>query len=222
MKNKKGNVAVIVIIIAVVALAAGIISWKFAKKSPAPIETKPTAQPVPQNKVTDESADLPATASATEGWQTYRNEKYGFEFKYPKDFYDIGELDGLYAYQKYFSNKQINGDFNKIGPSDVQLSLMVSKNEKESNNEEELRQIKAIEITVSEVKNITIGNLSAIQQLEDATELKNTDGGCSLSSYFKKNGISHQIKLFSPGSCDTIKKFENNYNQILSTFKFIN
>lgn len=35
MKNKKGNVAVIAAIIAIIAVTAGIIGWKFAKKSPA-------------------------------------------------------------------------------------------------------------------------------------------------------------------------------------------
>lgn len=94
--NKKIIVAVvlgIVIIIAVVALTAEIVSWKFAKKSPAPAETKTTAQSVSQNKVTDETTD----------WQTYRNEKYGFEFQYPYGYevvYSPADLDTFYVKNK--------------------------------------------------------------------------------------------------------------------------
>lgn len=49
----------------------GFFVWKFYSQTKAPEETvNKTASPSP-------------TVSATEGWQTYRNEEYGFEIKYP-------------------------------------------------------------------------------------------------------------------------------------------
>ena len=44
MKNKKGNVAVIAIIIVIVAISTGVIGWMFAKKAQAPEQKELTAQ----------------------------------------------------------------------------------------------------------------------------------------------------------------------------------
>jgi len=46
MKNKKGNIVIITIIIIVVAITAGVVGWKFAKKSQAPETQVATTQPV--------------------------------------------------------------------------------------------------------------------------------------------------------------------------------
>jgi lipopolysaccharide export LptBFGC system permease protein LptF len=72
MKNKKGNVAVIAIIIVIVAITAGVIGWMFAKKSQVSVqEIKPATQLVSDNE--------------TANWQKYGNRELGFEFKYPTD-----------------------------------------------------------------------------------------------------------------------------------------
>lgn len=49
----------------------------------APVQTEPAAT-IPQNQINVSSTEPIATS--TEGWQTYRNDKYGFEFQYPKGF----------------------------------------------------------------------------------------------------------------------------------------
>lgn len=60
MKNKKGNVAVITVIVVIVAITAGVVGWMFAKKSQAPAPQinaiQPTAQttPVAQNQIATE------------------------------------------------------------------------------------------------------------------------------------------------------------------------
>ncbi|HBP00767.1 MAG TPA: hypothetical protein DD454_00925 [Candidatus Moranbacteria bacterium] len=77
MKTKKGNVAVIALIVAVVAVSAGVIGYMFAKKTQAPeIVKDPAGPPSPKT-------ELAQPADETADWQTYRNEEYGFEFKYP-------------------------------------------------------------------------------------------------------------------------------------------
>lgn len=63
MKIKKENIVAFIIILFIVVIAGGIFGWIFTKK-PQPM------------KRSDENAN----------WQTYRNEKYGFEFKYPKEW----------------------------------------------------------------------------------------------------------------------------------------
>ncbi|MDD5464630.1 MAG: hypothetical protein PHP62_05775 [Candidatus Moranbacteria bacterium] len=57
MKNKKGNAAVIAIIIVIVAITAGIVGWMFAKKSQAPDQQKVATQPT---SITKQTTLIPA------------------------------------------------------------------------------------------------------------------------------------------------------------------
>ena len=79
MKNKKGNVVVIAIIVAIVAITAGVIGFLFAKKIQAPATEPAVTQPVAQKSVTQ-------PADETVDWKTYTDNKNGFEIKYPKEW----------------------------------------------------------------------------------------------------------------------------------------
>ena len=151
--------------------------------------------------------------------EKYADTKYDFTVGIPEGFYDAGVVDGLYAYTKYFSNKQLNGDFTKLSANDVQISIMISKDEKQISNDEKIKQVKISKTPVYENKNITIDGVSAVQQIEDGTKLTDTESGCSLATYFMKNGKSHDITMFTPGSCDIIKKYTEKYNEMIGSFK---
>ena len=78
----------IAIIIAIVAIIAGIVGWLIAKKSQAPtlqtVATQPSipvAQTQPTTPVTQ-----PAPADETARWQTYSDTRNGFEVKYPNGY----------------------------------------------------------------------------------------------------------------------------------------
>ena len=108
MKNKKGNVAVIAIIIVIVAITAGVVGWLVARKSQAPVVNQPAVQPITQTPVVQpaqQSTAAPVGQKQTEeeqktqtiakenkdalaipaDWKTYTNTKFNFEFKYPSD-----------------------------------------------------------------------------------------------------------------------------------------
>lgn len=67
------------ILCAAVLIVASFLFYRFYQQVLAPTEQA-------QQTTADETAGLPAEAPADEGWQTYRNEEYGFEVRYPVDF----------------------------------------------------------------------------------------------------------------------------------------
>ncbi|MFA6973139.1 MAG: PsbP-related protein [Parcubacteria group bacterium] len=78
-------------IIIIIAIIVGGAVWLSGnQKAEAPTSNVKTTQPAPQPAATDETAD----------WQTYRNEKYGFEFQYPRGW-NVKEIqDGVIALSK--------------------------------------------------------------------------------------------------------------------------
>ena len=96
MKNKRGNVAVIAIIIVIVAITASVITWIVATKSQAPVQQAVVNQPTPDTKT--KPISQPAQVDTSSDWKMYTS-NLGFSFEYPKtkkfavgveyDFYTI-------------------------------------------------------------------------------------------------------------------------------------
>lgn len=63
-----------------IAVVAGIVAWRF-------VPGIPTKQPELQDQAT-------STDVSTADWSTCRNEKYGYEFKYPNGWYVYGIITG--------------------------------------------------------------------------------------------------------------------------------
>ena len=69
MKNKKGNVAVIALIIVIVAITIGVITWLVATKSQAPAQQAVVIQPAPVAKTQPVAQPTaPATQENKQGY----------------------------------------------------------------------------------------------------------------------------------------------------------
>jgi len=111
----------IIIIVVCALLVGGIVVWQY-------LEMPEEEEEAPEEKVSeDETAD----------WETYRNEEYGFEFKYPNNWQI--EQD-VYSYRTTFGFSPINLDgfqtcaqyvidYSKNVPQDVKRAEFHAKNQ---------------------------------------------------------------------------------------------
>ena len=143
-------------------------------------------------------------ATQTES-KIYKDPKYGFEVSVPSGFSDAGTNDGIYAYNKYFKK------------GDVQLYIVISKNETKINNQEALKEVKAVATAIKNSKTVTVDDLSATEQFEDYSKVTNGDPGCQLAAYFSQGGVSHQIMYFS-SNCNEITDGQAEYDAVLASY----
>lgn len=99
MKNQKGiaPIAVVLIIIGVLALGGG--GYYAVKKfqKPAIQACTQEAKQCPDGSYvsrTGPNCEFSACPDITKDWKTYRNEEYGFKFKYPVEYKTIEHKDG--------------------------------------------------------------------------------------------------------------------------------
>ncbi|EKE18661.1 MAG: hypothetical protein ACD_9C00268G0008 [uncultured bacterium] len=127
MKNKKGNVAVIAIIIVIVAITASVITWLVATKSQAPVQKEVANKSVPVLQTQQTMQQSSATQSATNvipsdeslAWTIYEMEGFEYSFNYPSKIYSsetkgnelIGFGDDGFVFKSLTGSGKI-GDFN--------------------------------------------------------------------------------------------------------------
>jgi uncharacterized protein YkuJ len=229
--NKKIASEIAIGIILLIAVVVGGIFWLQNNKTQAPVQQPVVAQPAPvaQNQVTQPVAQ-PVVADETANQSTiqpevvtsqiktvdYSDSKMNFKVKIPENFFEqkSSPNDGIYAYSRYFISKN---------NSDAGINIIISKSEKDTGNAGQLKEIEALKkngLVVSDVKNLTVDGVSALQQMEDSMKVPDGDPGCSLETYFMKNGKSHQIELFIMGKgCDETNEFRAEYDIVVNSFQ---
>ena len=99
MKNQKKSQKILfaqkAVILGLIAGTIGFGAWQYFHK---PILVEPTVETVEK-----EAKNFSEQIDKTADWKTYRNEKYGFEIKYPKDL-KLKENDDV-DFDLYFNDK---------------------------------------------------------------------------------------------------------------------
>ena len=92
-KKQKGFASIIFIGIFLILIAVGYFAW--SKNSDKVAQTKDSITMFPEKNNTELKTSIPTQKNQTSDWKTYKNDKYGFEFKYPVDWQTSENADNI-------------------------------------------------------------------------------------------------------------------------------
>ena len=199
--NQKGFINILIIIIGVVVLAGVVGYFVVSQRTPSPV---PIPSPIPSPNLTQVPSPAPtptpnptptltpALSGETANWKTYRNEKVGFEFKHPPSM-------------------QISGSENLVMVVDQQakqgLSILVDINGNPT--ETSVQSLAAEEFAGEKYSAYTrIGGVEAVSGQEGSVIM------------FAKGKDVYLVMSSIPWITQE-RLNKNLFDQILSTFKFI-
>jgi len=199
MKNQKGFILPIIIIVVVIAVlgTAGYFAYK-QYSAPKPVACTQEAKVCPDGSSvgrTGPNCEFAQCPDQTANWQTYTNSEYGFEIKYPESSQcRFSEIDkGVFAFGRI--------ELNVTDSKELDLNDYVDSFINDNNLAVDIRQ------------NINIANRGGVK-------LTYRFGGTNRYgevNFIKNNENIHAIGFTAGGfTCDEPQIFD----QILSTFKF--
>jgi len=146
----------------------------------------------------------------TSTWETYRNEEYGFEFRYPEG---LSVKDWAYKTTNW-ELLLVIGQNQDIG--DGVISIGVEKNMKEFDREKIFWPVPRENILIKEV---TIGS-NNYKSYEVVVNFNSVDGGVNTINYFIE--YSNNLLQIDYNRNKSSELSEEIFREILSTFKFTN
>lgn len=208
--RKKFSLKIIILLIVILLVAGGVYAgMQIGRKQTASNEivTDTEITNIPVSKPT-----VVPTIDETANWKTYRNEKYGFEMKYP-DNWIVNIADDSIRFQTFPEPSPGYGGF-PGGKNDIQISLSVKANS-EGLDLEKFFAKQSLGRIVKSKQSIVLGNISGIIATYDEEVGAGMSEVYSVANNFLIEGI-----VFC-GSNDVKEKAISIFDQILSTFKFL-
>ena len=177
--------------------------WPFEELA-SPIPTF-TPRPSPSNL----EAKLP---SDTSDWKTYRNEEYGFEFKYPLHWLVEGELSSKRCCLNLFDNSNPYDDTEHLKPRKMKAQFSYKIDKSVSNKEEYVNKL------TTESKTREYGRIYSFNEIEIHSGFKviRYKGGYADSGF-----VIPINQSFSEVFDIAVWNYNPSLLQILSTFRFI-
>jgi len=228
LKSKLPLVSAVLLLLVLVGAAGFLLGKSLSqpKTSPPPISQvspRPTPTPTPEIPISTPIPNL--TTESTDHWRVYVSNKYRYSIKYPPSWSLILEESGGEEYVTVESLKGIsklqatnpaeyetNGFFNIIveeNPNNLSLKDWFDTNE----NCEQCAPSppKFSHLSTINGKETLIANQSLPGPLGEAIKIY----------YFAHNKKIYKFLFFFPEEETSKQLFENIYNQVLSTFKFL-
>ena len=147
----------------------------------------------------------------------FSEQKHRLFFDYPTTFFPQKPIDGKFAYSAYFTSSDIKNDYNKLGGEDVVVSVVATTDATDAEAlENEIAELEGLGIvTVENKRDTRVDGLLASQYL---LNVHRGDTGCDLRTHFNKGNSAYKVSMFSPGSCEVLKLYMNEYEAVLTSF----
>ena len=176
-----------------------------------PVAVQSSASPTQTvDNQTDLSSPITTTSPIT-NWQSYSNSKYGFSFKYPLDFSSIDCSDNVQLIPKDVAKSGINCGFLDSKYFSIFIVTLKEQPLPSKNGYLDLN-----EYTISK-KAVIIANQTAMKY---TFILKPESGAGAWDSWRETVDFTHKDYFYSVTLKD--RTWSDNFDQILSTFKFTN
>jgi type II secretory pathway pseudopilin PulG len=174
----------------------------------------------PKKKTNDIVEDEKTAPNKTDDWSNYTNSKYSYSIKYPNSWFNLPNY-GAPDTDKYFSNKNVGAPL-EMGSDGIWITIRISdNNDNLSLSEWASKNPGNPQSEISNVRNVSINGVPAIQQVEDFTKAEGTEGGYSLATYLMKGNTVYSIKNLAFNST-TSSEYEEEYNLMAESFVITN
>ena len=155
----------------------------------------------------------------------YTDKVFNIQTKLPDNLYLNKDLNstGLYGSSMIFSTQ--NQDAPTFLPSDVSISVTISKGVADAPGIHSLDDIKqqlsktqadSSHYQVSAVRNLTVAGFPAIQYMEKVLP----NGDCYLHTYFQQGANKVDSIELEASDCDSATKYADDYYAIVNNFQF--